>query len=68
MHAPRRTSLDDHNRALGVEHLKGERLYAADPNASTAAGEVRIIACDGDARRRRIQYAAAADAVRRRRS
>lgn len=37
-----RVLFDDGNRALGVEYLKGERLYAAHPGASTAAGETRI--------------------------
>ena len=31
------------NRAAGVEYLKGERLYAADPGASAAAGELRTV-------------------------
>jgi len=39
-----RVILDDRNRATGVEYLKGERLYAAHPNASTAAGETRTVA------------------------
>src|SRR6185436_18634671 len=33
---------DDNNRAVGVEYQKGERLYAAHPGASTAAGDVRV--------------------------
>ena len=33
---------DDGNRAIGVEYQKGERLYAAHPGASAAAGENRI--------------------------
>ena len=33
---------DDRNRAIGVAYQKGERLYAAHPGASTAAGENRI--------------------------
>ena len=37
-----RVLFDDANRAIGVEYQKGERLYAAHPNASTAAAETRI--------------------------
>ena len=37
-----RVVFDDGNRAVGVEYQKGERLYGADPNASTAAAETRI--------------------------
>jgi choline dehydrogenase len=37
-----RVLLDENNRAVGVEYQKGERLYAAHPNASTAAGETRV--------------------------
>lgn len=37
-----RVVFDDANRAVGVEYQKGERLYAADPGASTAAGDTRI--------------------------
>lgn len=33
---------DDSNRAIGVAYQKGARLYAAHPDASTAAGESRI--------------------------
>ncbi len=33
---------NDRNRALGVAYLKGERLYNAHPNPSSAAGESRI--------------------------
>ena len=33
----------DGNRAVGVEYLKGERLYAADPGASADAGELRTV-------------------------
>ncbi len=33
---------DDRNRAIGVAYQKGERLYAAHPDASTAAGESRM--------------------------
>jgi choline dehydrogenase len=39
-----RVLFDDRNRAIGVEYQKGERLYAAHPNASTAAAETRIAA------------------------
>ncbi|MEO7274320.1 MAG: GMC family oxidoreductase [Vicinamibacterales bacterium] len=38
-----RVLFDDSNRAIGVEYLKGERLYAADPNPGTATGERRTI-------------------------
>jgi len=37
-----RVLFDDRNRAIGVEYLKGERLYAAHPGASSGAGETRI--------------------------
>jgi choline dehydrogenase len=37
-----RVVLDDNNRAVGVEYQKGARLYAADPNASTAAAETLV--------------------------
>jgi choline dehydrogenase len=37
-----RVVLDDRNRAIGVEYQKGERLYAAHPNSSTAAADTRI--------------------------
>jgi choline dehydrogenase-like flavoprotein len=33
---------DERNRAIGVAYQKGERLYAAHPDASTAAGESRM--------------------------
>jgi choline dehydrogenase-like flavoprotein len=36
-----RVLLDDGNRAVGVEYLKGERLYRAHANPSRAAGEKR---------------------------
>ena len=36
-----RVLFDDANRALGVEYLKGERLYRAHTNPSAAAGEKR---------------------------
>jgi choline dehydrogenase-like flavoprotein len=32
---------DDNTRAIGVEYQRGERLYAADPGARTAAAETR---------------------------
>jgi choline dehydrogenase-like flavoprotein len=42
-----RVLFDDGNRAIGVEYLKGERLYAAhpnaSPNASASAGETRTV-------------------------
>jgi choline dehydrogenase-like flavoprotein len=38
-----RVLFDDNNRAIGVEYQKGERLYAAHPNASTAAADTRVI-------------------------
>jgi choline dehydrogenase len=37
-----RVLFDDANRAIGVEYQKGERLYAAHPGASAAAGETRV--------------------------
>ena len=37
-----RVVLDDNNRAVGVEYLKGERLYGADPHASSAPAETRV--------------------------
>jgi choline dehydrogenase-like flavoprotein len=37
-----RVVFDDSNRAIGVEYQKGERLYAAHPQASTASAETRI--------------------------
>jgi choline dehydrogenase-like flavoprotein len=37
-----RVVLDDRKHATGVEYLKGDRLYAADPNAATGEGELRI--------------------------
>jgi choline dehydrogenase len=33
---------DDKNRAIGVAYQKGERLYAAHPNANTSAAETRF--------------------------
>jgi choline dehydrogenase len=38
-----RVVFDAGNRAVGVEYLKGERLYAADPAATTSAGELRTV-------------------------
>jgi choline dehydrogenase len=35
--------LDRHNRAVGVEYLKGERLYRAHARPSEAAGERRQV-------------------------
>jgi len=37
-----RVVLDDNNRAVGVEYLKGARLYGADPHASSAAGDTVV--------------------------
>jgi choline dehydrogenase len=37
-----RVVLDQANRAIGVEYQKGERLYAAHPDASAAPGDTRI--------------------------
>jgi choline dehydrogenase-like flavoprotein len=37
-----RVVLDDRNRAVAVEYQKGERLYGAHPNASTAPAETRV--------------------------
>ena len=37
-----RVLLDDRNRAVGVEYQKGERLYSAHPDASTAGADTRI--------------------------
>jgi choline dehydrogenase-like flavoprotein len=37
-----RVLFDAGNRAVGVEYQKGERLYAADPNARAAPAETRI--------------------------
>src|SRR5204863_5318696 len=49
-----RVLFDDNKRAVGVEYLKGERLYQAHGNPSTAAGERRevratreVILCGG---------------------
>jgi choline dehydrogenase-like flavoprotein len=36
-----RVLFDDRNRAIGVEYQKGERLYAAHPDASNGAPETR---------------------------
>lgn len=36
-----RVVLDEHNRATGVEYLKGERLYRAHGQPATTAGELR---------------------------
>jgi choline dehydrogenase-like flavoprotein len=51
-----RVLLDDGNRAVGVEYLKGDRLYRAHPDAR------------GDPGRWRLQHAATADAVGHRRA
>ena len=37
-----RVVFDDRGRATGVEYQKGERLYAAHPNARTGAAETRM--------------------------
>ena len=37
-----RVLLDERNRATAVEYQKGERLYAAHPDASTTAAETRV--------------------------
>jgi choline dehydrogenase len=49
-----RVLFNDHNRAIGVSYLKGERLYRAHANPSTGAGEPRevfasreVILCGG---------------------
>jgi choline dehydrogenase len=49
-----RVLLDDHNRATGVEYLKGERLYRAHGQPATTEGELRqaratreVILCGG---------------------
>jgi choline dehydrogenase-like flavoprotein len=39
-----RIVLDDAHRAVGVEYLKGERLYGAHPDANRDAAETRTIA------------------------
>jgi choline dehydrogenase len=38
-----RVLLDQHGRAVGVEYLKGERLYRAHASPSEAAGEPRVV-------------------------
>jgi choline dehydrogenase-like flavoprotein len=38
-----RVLFDDRNRAVGVEYQKGERLYSAHPDASTAAVDTRVV-------------------------
>src|SRR5262245_9180825 len=38
-----RVLFDSENRAMGVEYLKGERLYRAHAHASSAPGEVRQV-------------------------
>ncbi|MET1025720.1 MAG: GMC oxidoreductase [Dongiaceae bacterium] len=38
-----RVLFDDRNQAIGVEYLKGERLYRAHPSPGTASGERREI-------------------------
>ena len=60
-----RVLFDESNRAIGVEYLKGERLYRAHAKPNDGAGERRAGArlARGDSRRRRLQHAAAAHAV-----
>ena len=60
--------LFDGDRAVGVEYLKGRHLYRALRDACADAGERRRVtrAARGDPRRRRLQHAAAADALRHR--
>jgi choline dehydrogenase-like flavoprotein len=41
-----RVLLDSGNRAVGVEYLKGERLYRAHPGASDSLGELRAVRCE----------------------
>ena len=38
-----RVLFDDAKRAIGVEYLKGERLYGADPNAIAEPGERKVV-------------------------
>lgn len=38
-----RVIFDDHNRAIGVEYLKGEKLYRAAKNPSQEPGEMREV-------------------------
>lgn len=38
-----RVLLDSENQATGIEYLQGERVYRADPNASSDPGELRIL-------------------------
>ena len=68
--SPRGSLFDDRNRAIGVEYQKGERLYAAHPSASDRRRRDadRVGAARGHSRRRGVQHAAVADAVRHRRS
>lgn len=43
-----RVVLDQDKRAVAVEYLKGERLYAAHPSVSTSAGEPRTAKVRGE--------------------
>lgn len=43
-----RVVLDDNKRAVGVEYLKGARLYAAHTSPSTAPGESRSVRVRGE--------------------
>ena len=56
---------DDSNRAIGVAYLKGARLYRASYQPSDAPGVAADRSCHarGDPGRRRVQYAAIADAL-----
>ncbi|MBV8685033.1 MAG: GMC family oxidoreductase [Caulobacteraceae bacterium] len=38
-----RVTIDDHGRAVGVEYLKGERLYRASAASSAVAGEMQQV-------------------------
>ena len=63
-----RVILDASNRATGVEYLKGARLYRAHGQPATAPGvaDAGASRARGDPLRRRLQHAAAVDAVRHR--
>lgn len=43
-----RVILDDNNRAVGVEYLKGKRLYAAHASPGGSAGEPRSVHVSGE--------------------
>ena len=63
-----RVLFDERNRAVGVEYLKGERLYRAHARPSDVAGELRKAnaLARGHPGRRCLQHAAASDALRHR--